>query len=287
MTTHFKTGTFKLDNNHTINRFGFGAMRITGTGIWGQPADKAESLRVLKRAVELGVNFIDTADAYGPNVSEELIAEALYPYPKDLIIATKGGLLRSGPGKWNPDCSPKHLREALEGSLKRLRKDVIDLYQLHTIDISVPVEDSVGTLADMQKEGKIRFVGVSNFKVSDLEKIKHLTNIVTVQNRYNLADRVDEPVLEYCDKHNIGYIPWFPLDMGNIPKGKSAITLVAKKYNATDAQIALAWLLKRSPVILPIPGTSKVAHLEENMKADEIELSDDDFKQLGKSYNKD
>lgn len=285
--SHFKSGTFKLDSNHIINRFGFGAMRITGTGIWGPPADKAESLRVLKRAVELGVNFIDTADAYGPNVSEELIAEALYPYPKDLIIATKGGLLRSGPEKWNPDCRPSHLREALEGSLKRLRKETIDLYQLHTIDKSVPVEESVGTLADMQKEGKIKFVGVSNFQVSDIEKVKNLTNIVSVQNRYNIAVREDEPVLEYCEKHNIGFIPWFPLEMGNIAKGKFALSSVSEKYNATDAQIALAWLLKRSPVMLPIPGTSRVAHLEENIKADEIELSDDDFKALDKSFNKD
>ncbi len=283
MIKEFKTGTFLIAGEHKINRLGFGAMRITGEGIWGQPADKPEAIRVLKRAVELGVNFIDTADAYGPNVSEELIAEALYPYSDNLIIATKGGLLRSGPGKWNPDCSPKHLREALHASLKRLRVEKIDLYQLHTIDSSVPVEESVGTLADMQKEGKIRYIGVSNFTASDLEKVKNIAKVVSVQNRYNLAYRGDEEVISYCERNNIGYIPWFPLDMGNLAKSDSIINTIAKKCNSTSSQVALAWLLKKSPVMLPIPGTSKVSHLEENMRADDIILSDSDFESINEA----
>jgi pyridoxine 4-dehydrogenase len=279
MSQNLKNGTFLLGGGLKINRLGFGAMRITGQGIWGQPANKGEALRVLKRAVELGVNFIDTADAYGPNVSEELIAETLYPYPSDLIIATKGGLLRKGPGKWNPDCSPKHLREAIEGSLRRLRIDKIDLYQLHTIDPTVPVEDSVGTLADLQKEGKIRFIGVSNFRIPELKKVKNIAEIVSVQNRYNLSDKEHEPVLKYCEESNIGFIPWFPLNAGNVNKDNS-LRSIAEKYGSTQFQIALAWLLMKSPAMLPIPGTSSVAHLEENMEADKIVLSYEDFKKL-------
>ena len=285
MSKDFKSGTFLLGGVKKINRLSFGAMRITGEGIWGMPKDKANAIKVLKRVIDLGINFIDTADAYGPNISEELIAEALFPYPKELVIATKGGLLRSGPGKWNPDCSPTHLREAIEGSLKRLRTERIDVYQLHTIDSRVPVEDSIGTLVDLKREGKINLIGVSNFKVSDLKKVKDIANIVSVQNRYNLSYRADEPVLKYCEQNNIGFIPWFPLNVGNLANDKSDLRTIADKYHASPAQIALAWLLKRSIVMLPIPGTSSLKHLEENTAADDIELSEEDFKKLDQKYS--
>jgi pyridoxine 4-dehydrogenase len=284
MTKEFKSGTFNLGGKKKINRLGFGAMRVTGEGIWGPPKDKDNAIKVLKRAVEFGINFIDTADAYGPNVSEELIAEALYPYPDDLIIATKGGSLRSGPGQWERDGSPKHLREAIEGSLKRLRMERIELYQLHAIDTKVPVEDSVGTLADLQKEGKINMIGVSNFKVYELEKVKGIADIVSVQNRYNLAYRISEPVIDYCEQNNMGFIPWFPLNVGNLAKDEKILRVIAQNYNAAPSQIALGWLLKRSPVMLPIPGTSSISHLEENTKTDEITLRDEDYQKLEREF---
>ena len=282
MTKEFKSGTFNLGGEKKVNRLGFGAMRVTGEGIWGLPKDKNNAIKVLKRVVELGVNFIDTADAYGPDVSEVLLAEALYPYPEDLVIATKGGSLRSGPGQWERDGSPKHLREAIEGSLKRLRVERIELYQLHAIDTKVPVEDSVGTLSDLQKEGKISMIGVSNFKVEDLKKVKDIAKIVSVQNRYNISYRISEPVIDYCEENNMGFIPWFPLNVGNLAKDESGLKTIADKYNAAPSQIALCWLLKRSPVMLPIPGTSSLKHLEENIKADDISLSDEDFNKIGK-----
>lgn len=283
MAREFKTGTFNLGGKRKINRLGFGAMRVTGEGIWGPPKDKNNAIKILKRVVELGINFIDTADAYGPGVSEDLLAEALYPYPDGLVIATKGGSLRSGPGMWERDGSPKHLREAIEGSLKRLRVDRIDLYQLHAIDSRVPVEDSVEALSDLQKEGKINMIGVSNFKVDDLEKVKSIAEIVSVQNRYNLSYRISEPVIDYCEQNNMGFIPWFPLNVGKLAKG-SSLKKIAQKYGAAPSQIALGWLLKRSPVMLPIPGTSSINHLEENTKTDEITLSDEDYQKLEREY---
>jgi len=243
---------FSIGGDLPVNRLGFGAMRITGDGVWGPPSDRDEALRVLKRAIELGVNLIDTAESYGPHVSEELIAEALYPYPKDLVIATKGGFDRPGPNKWVENGQPERLREELEGSLKRLRLDRIDLWQLHRIDPRVPEEDQFGAVRDFQREGKIRHAGLSEVTVAQIERAQKFFPVVTVQNRYNSADREWESVLDYCEQNGIGFIPWFPLQTGKL---------------ATDAPHALAWLLKRSPVMLPIPGTSRVKHLEENMKA--------------------
>ena len=252
-------------------------MRITGDGIWGPPADHAEAIRVLKRALELGINLIDTADAYGPDVSENLIAEALYPYPAGLVIATKGGLTRTGPNQWPPNGRPEHIRAACEGSLKRLKVERIDLYQLHRIDPNVPADETLGTLADLQKEGKIRHVGLSEVQVKEIEHARTILPIVSVQNRYNLADRGSEDVLEYCQRENIGFIPWFPLGAGNLDNSGTQLDRVAQAHKATRHQIALAWLLRRSPVILPIPGTSTVAHLEENTAAAQIELSDEEY----------
>jgi aryl-alcohol dehydrogenase-like predicted oxidoreductase len=243
---------FSIGDDLPVNRLGFGAMRITGDGVWGPPRDRDEALRVLKRAIELGVNLIDTAESYGPHVSEELIAEALYPYPKDLVIATKGGFDRPGPNQWVENGRPERLREELEGSLKRLRLDRIDLWQLHRIDPRVPEEDQFGAVRDFQREGKIRHAGLSEVTVEQIERAQKFFPVVTVQNRYNSADREWESVLDYCEQNGIGFIPWFPLQTGKL---------------ATDAPHALAWLLKRSPVMLPIPGTSRVKHLEENMKA--------------------
>jgi pyridoxine 4-dehydrogenase len=274
------SGTFELGGDLSVYRLGFGAMRITGPGVWGPPRDHDEAIRVLRRAVDLGVNLIDTADAYGPNVSEELIAEALYPYPADLVIATKGGLNRSGPDQWNPDGRPAHLREALEGSLRRLRVDCIDLYQLHRPDPNVPFEESVGTLARMQEEGKIHHVGLSNVTTVQLAEAQRIVPIVSVQNRYNLADRDSEDVLEASEREGIGFIPWFPLATGDLAKPGGILDGIARRHSATPAQIALAWLLRRSPVMLPIPGTSSVEHLEENIAAARIQLSDEDFEQL-------
>ena len=243
-------GTFSIADM-TVNRLGFGAMRITGKGVWGDPPDRESAHAVLRRAVELGVNLIDTADSYGPAVSEELIAEALYPYPDDLVIATKGGLERSGPGQWHRNAHPEHLREACEGSLKRLRVERIDLYQLHAPDPNVPIAESLGELNALQNEGKIRHIGVSNFDVDELAQARELSTIVSVQNRYSINDREHEPVLEVCERDGLGFLPWFPLAAGSVE----------------DPQAALVWLLQRSPVILPIPGTSSIEHLEENVAA--------------------
>lgn len=274
------SGTFQLGGDLTIYRLGFGAMRITGKGIWGEPADREECLAVLRRSLELGINLIDTADAYGPNVSEELIAEALYPYPDGLVIATKGGLVRSGPDQWSPDGRPEHLREALEGSLRRLRLDHIDLYQFHRPDPRVPFEESVGTFADMQKEGKVRHVGLSNVTTDQLATAQTIVPIASVQNRYNLGDREHEDVLNACGQQGIGFIPWFPLATGDLAKSGSKVEEIARAHDVMPSQIALAWLLKRSPVMLPIPGTSQVAHLEENVAAARIQLSGEEFEEI-------
>ncbi len=274
-------GTFTLGGDMTINRMGYGAMRITGQGIWGEPADPEKAKQVLRRAVELGVNFIDTADAYGPDVSERLIAEALHPYPADLVIATKGGLLRGGPGDWYPDGRPEHLREAIEGSLKRLKLERIDLYQFHRPDPKVPFEDSVGTLADLQKQGKIRHVGLSNVSVEQLQMAMGIVPIVSVQNRYNLTDRASEDVLKMCERENIGFIPWFPLAASDLTKEGSPLMSAAARHQVTTGQLALAWLLHRSPVMLLIPGTSSVEHLEENIAAAEITFTPEEVASIG------
>ncbi|MBZ0295674.1 MAG: aldo/keto reductase [Anaerolineae bacterium] len=275
-----KAGTFYLGGDVGVNRLGFGAMRITGEGIWGPPDNPSQAKAVLRRTLELGVNFIDTADAYGPEVSEDLIAEALYPYPADLIIATKGGLTRSGPGQWHPKGDPEYLQTALEGSLKRLKQDCIDLYQYHRPDPEVPFEESVGAIARMREQGKIRFVGLSNVTTEQLKTAQGIVPIVSVQNRYNLFDRASEDVLEMCEREHIAFIPWFPVGAGSLEN--DTLQQITAKYDATPYQIALAWLLKRSPVMLPIPGTSSVDHLEENVAAAAIELSDEDFNALDK-----
>ena len=264
-----------------VNRLGLGAMRvIDNEDIWGEPRDRANSLKVLRRAVELGVNFFDTAESYGPQTDETLIAEALHPYPKGFVIATKCGLSRPSPARWDADCRPAKLRKDLEGSLKRLKLERIDLYQLHTVDPKVPLETSVGTLADMQREGKVRHIGLSNVTVRQLEQARKIVPIVSVQNRYSLADRSSEDVLLHCEKHGIAFLPWYPLGDGTALQKKKVIEL-AKKIGATPAQVAIAWLLKKSPVMLPIPGTSKVAHLEENVAAAKVNLADADFRGLG------
>jgi aryl-alcohol dehydrogenase-like predicted oxidoreductase len=274
-------GTFRLGDGPTVRRLGFGAMRITGQGIWGPPEDRDEAKRVLRRAVELGVNLIDTADAYGPEVSEQLIAEALHPYPDDLVIATKGGLVRPGPGQWEPDGRPEHLREACEGSLRRLRLDAIELYQLHRPDPEVPFADSVGALIELRDEGKIRHIGLSNVTVDQLAEALAMTEIVTVQNRYNLVDRDSEDVLEDCTRRGVGFIPWWPLAVGRLARPGGPLDEIAAAHDATPAQVALAWLLHRSPVMLPIPGTSSVEHLEENLAAAQLDLSEDEVQRLG------
>jgi pyridoxine 4-dehydrogenase len=260
-------GTIVIGGELTVNRLGFGAMRLTGAGIWGEPADPAEAKRVLRRALELGVNFIDTADAYGPSVSERLIAEALYPYPGGLVIATKGGMLRDGPGQWRPDGRPEHLRAACEGSLARLRLDRIDLYQLHRPDPRVPFEESLGALVELQREGKIRHIGVSNVTLEELRLAREVAGVVSVQNRYNVIDRGSQDVLDRCTADRIPFLPWFPLATGDLARAGGVVARVAEARGATPAQVALAWLLQRSPVMLPIPGTSVVAHLEENVAA--------------------
>lgn len=274
------SGTFNLGGDLPVHRLGFGAMRITGKGIWGEPRDHDESIAVLRRTIDLGINLIDTADAYGPEVSERLIAEALYPYPEGLVIATKGGLLRSGPDQWYPDGRPEHLREAVEGSLRRLRLDCIDLYQFHRPDPEVPFEESVGTFAELREQGKIRHVGLSNVTVEQLHKAQQIVPIVSVQNRYNLTDRESEDVLKACEEQSIGFVPWFPLATGDLAKEGSVLDRVAKAHNAAPSQIALAWLLQRSRVMLPIPGTSSVAHLEENTEAARLHLTEEEFKEL-------
>jgi len=270
---------FSIGGDLTVNRLGYGAMRITGEGIWGPPNDRAEALRVLSRAVELGVNFIDTADSYGPNVSEELIAEALHPYKDKLVIATKGGLLRTGPNQWPVDASPAHLKEALEGSLKRLKTDVIDVYQLHRIDPKVEASKTFEFLQKAQQEGKIKHIGLSEVSVDDIKKAQDYFEVVSVQNMYSVDSRKWEAVLQYTAKNNIAFIPWFPLNAGNVA-AVNALQVVANKHNATVHQVALAWLLYHSDNILLIPGTSKVSHLEQNMKTADVQLTDEDIQAL-------
>lgn len=271
-------GTITLGGELTVNRLGFGAMRLTGDGIWGPPKDPATAIAVLRRAIELGVNFIDTADSYGPKVSEELIAEALAPYPKDLVIATKGGWNRPGPDQWTHDASPAHLREALEGSLKRLRLDRIDVYQLHAPDPVVPLDASIEILANMQSEGKIRLVALSNVTIEHIERARKLVPIVSVQNRYSFADREWDNVVDYCERSGIAFIPWFPLGAGRV--AGRLLERIAKARQVKPIQVASAWLLKRSPIMLPIPGTSSVAHLEENIQAASLELSEKEYLEL-------
>src|SRR6266478_4246714 len=272
-------GTLQI-GDLSIHRLGFGAMRLTGQGIWGEPQDRNEAIRVLRRAVELGINFIDTADSYGPGVSERLIAEALYPYPADLVIATKAGLERPGPNQWTENGRPEHLRSACEGSLRRLRLDRIDLYQLHRIDPKVPAEDQLGTLSDLQKQGKIKHIGLSEVSVRQIQHARTIVPIVSVQNRYSVTDRASEDVLEYCEKEKMGFIPWFPLAAGRISGSESPISRTAARWQATPSQVALAWLLARSPVMLPIPGTSKVEHLEENVAAAELKIDANKMQEL-------
>jgi pyridoxine 4-dehydrogenase len=273
-------GTFDLGGGLTVNRLGFGAMRITGEGVWGEPEDPEEARAVLRRAVELDVNFIDTADSYGPDVSERLIRETLHPYPDGLVIATKAGLLRDGPGQWRPDGRPEHLREACEGSLRRLKLDRIDLYQLHRIDPRVPVAESLGTLAELRDEGKIRHVGLSEVGVEEIRQAQEIVPIASVQNRYNLTDRSSEDVLDFCEREGIGFIPWFPLAVGDLARPGGPLDEIAARHDVAPGQIALAWLLWRSPVMLPIPGTSSVAHLEENTAAASLELKEEELAAL-------
>jgi aryl-alcohol dehydrogenase-like predicted oxidoreductase len=263
-------GTIDLGGDLTVNRLGFGAMRITGDGIWGEPKSREVAKDVLRRAVESGVNFIDTADSYGPHVSEILIAEALHPYPEDLVIATKGGLVRPGPGNWQPDGRPEHLREALEGSLRHLRLEQIPLYQFHRPDPKVPLEDSIGALVELKAQGKIRHIGVSNFAEEQLRTAQRLTPIVSIQNRYNVDDRKSESLVDLCEQESLVFLPWAPIQNHEDNK---AVQEAAAKHGATPHQIVLAWLLARSPAILPIPGTGSVGHLDENVAAAGIELS--------------
>ncbi|HYN49982.1 MAG TPA: aldo/keto reductase [Thermoleophilaceae bacterium] len=272
--------TFTIGGDLEVNRLGFGAMRITGDGIWGPPDDPEEAKRLLRRVVELDVNLIDTADSYGPEVSENLIAEALHPYPDELVIATKGGLRRTGPGQWPRDAHPKRLKECCEGSLGRLRLERIDLYQLHAPDPEIPLEDSLGALRELQEEGKIRHIGVCNVSVEELERARSIVDVVTVQNRYNLAERSSEDVLEACEGEEIGFIPWFPLATGDLARSGGPLDELAGSHDATAGQLALAWLLARSPVMLPIPGTSSLEHFEENLAAQDISLDADELERL-------
>ena len=273
-------GNISLGGEISVHRLGFGAMRLTGEGIWGPPKDRNKALAVLRRAVELGVNFIDTADSYGPHVSEELIAEALYPYPEGLVIATKGGWNRPGPNQWTHDASPEHLRKAVEGSLKRLRLERIDVYQLHVPDPVIPFEASVETLAQLRNEGKIRLVALSNVTQEHIERARKIIPIVSVQNRYSFADREWDYVVDYCERNGIAFIPWFPLGAGKV--AGEVLNRVAQARNASPTQIALAWLLHRSPIMLPIPGTSSVEHLEQNVAAASLRLSEEEYERLSR-----
>jgi len=278
-------GTFTLGGDLTVNRLGYGAMRITGQGIWGPPRDHDEAIRVLRRAVELGVNLIDTANSYGPYISEDLICEALHPYAAGLVVATKGGLTRTGPDQWHPVGRPEYLRQEVEMSLRRLKLERIDLWQLHRIDPKVPREEQFGFMADLIQEGKVRHVGLSEVSVEEIEAARAQVPVVSVQNLYNVGNRQSEAVLEYCEREGIAFIPWFPLNTGNLARPGGSLDEIARRYGATPAQIALAWLLRRSPVMLPIPGTSSVHHLEENMGAVAVELSDEEFSALERMTN--
>jgi pyridoxine 4-dehydrogenase len=275
-----RSGTFSIGGNLPVHRLGYGAMQLTGPGVWGQPADRGQAIAVLRRAVELGINLIDTANSYGPYVSEELIREALHPYPKGLVVATKAGLARTGPGRWIPLGRPEYLRQECEMSLRRLGVERIDLFQLHRIDPKVPADDQFAVLRDLQKEGKIRHVGLSEVNVAEIEAARRIVTVATVQNQYNLAYRNYEDVLDYCTRENIGFIPWFPLATGDLAKPHGTLTRIARQLSAQPAQVALAWLLKNAPVMLPIPGTSKVKHLEENAAAALLDLDDSIMEEL-------
>ena len=277
------SGVFSLGDDLPVHRLGFGAMRITGEGIWGEPKDPAAAKKVLQRAVEIGVNFIDTADAYGPEVSERLIGEALAPYSNDVVIATKGGLTRQGPNQWLPVGRPEYLRQQVEMSLRRLKLERIELWQLHRIDPKVPVEESLGAIAEMQKAGKIRHVGLSEVKPHEIEQARKVVEIVSVQNRYNIGDREHEDTLQYCEKNNIAFIPWFPVAAGKLAQPGGKLDAVAKRTGVSVSQLSLAWLLQHSPVILPIPGTSSVPHLEENVAAADVQLSKAEWKEIEES----
>src|SRR5438477_5938084 len=275
--------TFKLDGDLTVNRLGFGAMRITGERIWGWPPDRTNALKLLRRATELGVDLIDTADAYGPDTCELLIAEALHPYPIGLVIATKGGLTRPGPGEWVPNCRPEYLSQCIDKSLKRLKLERIDVYQLHTVDRKVPIEDSLGALKKAQNAGKIRHVGLSNVSTQEIDRAKKVLPIVSIQNRYNITDRDSEDVLSYCEKEKMGFLPSAPVGgngRGSLTKSGNPLEAEAKRHNVTAVQLALAWLLHKSPVMLPIPGTSSLKHLDENMAAAKLQLTPDDWKRI-------
>lgn len=267
------SGTFTIGGDLPVHRLGFGSMRLTGPGVWGEPKDRREAIAILRRTIELGINLIDTADSYGPYVAENLIAEALYPYPADLVIATKAGLERPGQNQWVVNGRPEHLRSACEGSLQRLKLQRIDLYQLHRIDPAVTLEDQIGTLLDLQREGKIRHIGLSEVTIKEIENVRKMATVVSVQNKYNLEDRGSEDVLEYCTRENIGFIPWFPLATGKLAKHAESLEKIAEMIGAQPSQIAIAWLLRKSPVMLPIPGTSKIKHLEENVGGALLELN--------------
>ncbi len=277
------SGTFSIGGDLPVNRLGFGAMRITGDGIWGEPKNPAEAITVLRRAVDLGVNFIDTADSYGPEVSERIIGNTLSPYPKDLVVATKGGLTRSGPNQWAPVGRPEYLQQCVELSLRRLKLERIDLYQLHRIDPKVPAGETFGALRELQQAGKIRHIGLSEVKPTEIDNARKTIDVVSVQNRYNIGDREHEDTLEYCEKNNIAFIPWFPVAAGKLAQPGGPLDDSAKKHGATVSQLSLAWLLQRSPVILPIPGTSSVAHLEENVAAAAVKLNPEEWQALEKA----
>jgi pyridoxine 4-dehydrogenase len=280
------TGTFVLGGDLTINRLGYGAMRLTGPGIWGEPKDRDEARKVLQRAVELGVNFIDTADSYGPEVSENIIAEALYPYSEGLVIATKGGFARSGPNRWEVVGRPEYLRQCVEMSLRRLKLERIDLYQLHRIDPKVPVAESLGALKELQQAGKIRHIGLSEVSPTEIGQASKTVKIVSIQNQYNLSDRRHEKVVKYCEQHNMAFIPWFPVAAGKLAQPGGPLDRVANQHSATVAQISIAWLLHHSPVMVPIPGTSSVKHLEENVAAGQLQLSPEEWQAIESAAEK-